>query len=151
MEKIKTTIATLSLLLTATAHASCFIMGDSIAYGISTQAPACQSNAKVGLNTKDALTRFSVVPAVDTTIISLGVNDRNSSLPTVHNLEAIRSRVKASKVVWILPTSYELVKRKQVAQVAAAHGDKTLNVDALIGADHIHPTNYFEIARELRL
>ncbi|WGS54437.1 hypothetical protein LFL96_25835 [Paraburkholderia sp. D15] len=147
----KLTLITLTILLATQAHASCFIMGDSIAYGISTQAPACQANAKVGLNTRDALTRFSVIPATDTTVISLGVNDRGSSLPTARNLEAIRNRVKSANVVWILPTSYEIAKHQTVAKVAAAHGDKTLNVDSLIGADHIHPTNYTTIARELKL
>lgn len=149
MKTLTITLAT--ALLTSTASASCFVMGDSIAYGTAMSLPACQSNAKIGLNTQQALSRFAQIPAADTTVISLGVNDRNSSLPTIRNLEAIRSRVKSKRVVWILPTSYELEKRQDVAKVAAAHGDRTVNVDRLIGADHIHPTSYQAVAQQLKL
>ncbi|HVI41222.1 MAG TPA: SGNH/GDSL hydrolase family protein [Anaerovoracaceae bacterium] len=136
MKKMATLL--LALGLATQAHASCFVLGDSIAQGTAANLPACQSNTKVGLNTLDALTRFSTLPATPTTVISLGINDGGTPIPTRRNLEVIRARVKSSHVVWILPSHAD--KKAVVEAVATAHHDKTMDVDRLISSDGIHPT-----------
>ncbi|MCA8457919.1 SGNH/GDSL hydrolase family protein [Burkholderia multivorans] len=132
--------------------ASCFVMGDSVAQGIAAQLPQCSSNTKVGLNTVQALTRFSQVQA-QTVIVSLGINDRDYP-GTRTNLEAIRARIHADKVIWILPSgklSFGTQKKKDALYVAVKHGDEMRNIDLTISADGIHPTErgYRAIAGQL--
>lgn len=115
---------------------SCFVLGDSIAQGIASHLPQCRSDTKVGLNTKDALSRFSQVPAVTTAVISLGIND--GAISTRSNLAAIRNRLSAPNVIWILPSHTD--KKLIVQALARAHGDTAINVDKFISADGIHPT-----------
>lgn len=154
---IFTAIAFTALTMTS-AHAaqSCYVMGDSIAFGTATQLPQCQSDAKVGLNTKDALNRFIDVPYTQATVISLGVNDRGTSLPTDTNLEIIRARVHSPTVVWILPT--DAGKKAVIERVAHAHNDLTIDLNSpdiikhVSTVDHIHPdmTGYHLVATKAK-
>lgn len=134
-------------------NAPCFVMGDSVAQGIAAQLPQCSSNTKVGLNTVQALTRFNQIPAAQTVIVSLGINDRDYP-GTRTNLEAIRARIYANKVIWILPSgklSFGTQKKKDALYVAVKHGDEMRNIDLTISADGIHPTErgYRAIANQL--
>ncbi|WP_139352308.1 SGNH/GDSL hydrolase family protein [Burkholderia cenocepacia] len=134
-------------------NAPCFVMGDSVAQGIAAQLPQCSSNTKVGLNTVQALTRFKQIPPAQTVIVSLGINDRDYP-GTRANLEAIRARIHAQNVIWILPPailSFGIQKKKDALYVAMRNRDYMKNIDQTISADGIHPTNtgYKAIARQL--
>ncbi|SAL76692.1 hypothetical protein AWB71_05298 [Caballeronia peredens] len=133
----------------AFAQPSCYVVGDSIAYGVSVNLP-CQSDTQVGINTRDALKRFTNPPSAALAIISLGINDRGTALPTKANLEAMRIRVKARRAVWILPSYPD--KKAIVQAVASRHHDEVLNIDPLISTDGIHPTmqGYRTIAHKLQ-
>lgn len=132
--------------------ASCYVMGDSIAVGTAQQLPQCWSDTKVGLNTQQARQRFINNPITSLTVISLGVNDRGTRLPTVDNLAFIRSRVRSPIVIWILPT--DLTKREDILRVAGAYNDRTIDLNDpdlrryVSQVDHIHPsgTGYAELA-----
>lgn len=133
--------------------APCFVMGDSIAQGIAAQLPQCASDTKVGLNTVQALTRFHRIPEAQTVIVSLGINDREYP-GTRGNLEALRARIHAQNVIWILPPAilpFGIQKKKDALYVAMRNRDYMKNIDHTISADHIHPTNngYKAIARQL--
>lgn len=135
---------------------SCYVLGDSIAVGTAQKLPWCWSDAKVGLNSKQALTRFTRIPPVDLTVISLGINDRGSRLPTVQNLAMIRSRIASPRVIWILPA--DAGKSAEIQMVAAHFQDRTIDLNSpgffryLSRADHIHPngTGYALVAYRTR-
>ncbi|WP_202756940.1 SGNH/GDSL hydrolase family protein [Burkholderia cenocepacia] len=133
-------------------NAPCFVMGDSVAQGIAAQLPQCSSNTKVGLNTVQALTRFNQVEA-QTVIVSLGINDRDYPR-TRANLEAVRARIRAAKVIWILPSGklpFGVAKKQDARYVATRHNDDMKNIDQTISTDGIHPTErgYRAIAKSL--
>jgi lysophospholipase L1-like esterase len=135
---------------------SCYVMGDSIAVGTAQKLPWCGSNAKVGLNTKQALTRYPQLPAVDVMVISLGINDRGSRLPTVQNLVQLRKRMVSPRVIWILPN--DATKVAQIEQVANAFHDMWIDMNSpgfdryLSHVDHLHPngTGYAMVAHRAR-
>lgn len=147
---MKKAIFLASMLLTTAAHASCFVMGDSIAQGIAAQMPVCaSSNTKVGLNTRDAIAKFQDTPKADAIVVSLGIND-DPHQPTEANLRAIRSRLSASQVIWVLPSHAD--KKAAVQRVAGQFHDQTINIDRYISpVDGIHPTtpSYKTIANQL--
>lgn len=135
---------------------SCYVLGDSIAVGTAQKLPWCLSDAKVGLNTRQAVTRFAQVPRADVTIISLGINDRGTHLPTVKNLAQIRSKITSQRVIWILPADAN--KSADILQVARYYRDQTIDLNSpsfaryLSGADHLHPSGkgYALVANQTR-
>lgn len=134
--------------------ASCYIMGDSLAVGIAQQLPQCWSNTKVGLNTKQAVQRFIQNPRTYLAIISLGVNDNGTRLPTLQNLTFIRRNVQSNKVIWILPNKAS--RRNDILLVASLFQDQVIdmtkpNLQKYVSSkDHIHPsgTGYAVMAIE---
>lgn len=135
---------------------SCYVMGDSLAVGTAQKLPWCWSNAKVGLNTKRALTRFTKIPPADVTVISLGINDRGTRLPTVRNLTQIRQRVHSPRVIWVLPA--DVGKGAEIRQVAIRFNDRVIDLGSsrfrryLSHVDHLHPSGagYVLIANKAR-
>jgi lysophospholipase L1-like esterase len=135
---------------------SCYVLGDSIAVGTAQKLPWCWSNTKVGLNTKQALTRFTQIPPADVTVISLGINDRGSRLPTVQNLATLRRRITSFRVIWILPA--DAGKSAEIQQVATQFQDRIIDLSSpaflryLSHVDHLHPngTGYALIANKSR-
>ncbi len=85
----------------------CLILGDSIASGMAQYAPACQSASKVGITTKgfDKINGQFVYTA-KTVIVSLGTNDSEKNNDTYQNALALRSRINANNVIWVLPSAY---------------------------------------------
>jgi lysophospholipase L1-like esterase len=118
------------------------IIGDSIAYGISRQAPQCIAYTKVGINSYEWKRKF-LAPVkykeVSTVVISLGTND-SPSFKTNYELDTIRKNIHANNVYWVLPnpkTRYG--KLKDVKRVAKKYGDVVIE-NSLWSSDHIHPT-----------
>jgi len=135
---------------------SCYVLGDSIAVGTAQQLPWCWSNTHIGLNTQQALRRFTQVPRADVTVISLGINDRGTRLPTEQNLAILRARLHSPRVIWILPP--DAAKSAQILVVAGTYHDRVIDLNAprferyLSHVDHIHPngTGYALVAHQAR-
>ena len=137
----------------------CMIVGDSIAVGTAAFKQECVADyAKGGINThqwnsmfKDANLSASMM------IISLGTND-HQYVNTRKELMAMRERVKANKVFWVLPygnnpksgVSIQFIQ-DTVQEIAFIHGDTILPIKR-VQADGIHPSwaGYKEIAREAK-
>lgn len=123
---------------------ACTIIGDSIAVGLGQQMAECRTIAKVGISSggwdaqhPDAIT------GRDTVVISLGSNDGGDGLYTFKHLATIRERIKAKRVIWIVPACSEAARRS-VYHVADVHND--IVIPFTPGADGIHPRNYGRLA-----
>lgn len=130
----------------------CLIVGDSIAVGVSHFRKECAVIAKSGINTHTWVNKnISKDLSARTVIISLGSNDTKNT-DTYEDLLAMRFKVDAERVYWILPNIKD-EKRKQVWLVANKFGDHVIdarNVDR--SPDHVHPTynGYREIAQQTK-
>lgn len=125
----------------------CLIEGDSIAVGVGSLLPECRTDAKVGIGSAAfAATRTANV-SNDLVVISLGSND--GSRDTTAEMETVRSRVTARRVVWILPA---VGARKSAWIVASMHGDEVLDIWGKTGPDGVHPTTteYKTLATKVR-
>ena len=116
----------------------CMIIGDSIAVGTKMFAPKdCVSYSKGGFNTWQWNRRWGSTPLVaDTIVISLGTND-HKYVKTAYELNKVRHRIKASKVVWIMPPCNPKFCKSNinaiVQQIAAEH------LDTIIKTNHVQP------------
>jgi len=123
--------------------ASCFIVGDCIAtrpFGLGGRFPACGVSAKVGASSAAIIPRIPKVP-LSWLVISAGSNDpTNPQLPV--NLESMRARAEADRVVWVLPS--HAVAAAIVRGVAERHGDNV--VEFIAGRDRVHPRSYKAVA-----
>ena len=124
----------------------CLIMGDSIAVGTQMFAPTCAKVAKGGINTWQ-FNRMYVKEDLTAkiAIISLGSND-HAHVKTEQELLAMRERVKAEKVYWILPAgnlkaSNVPIEKIQtiVYNIAGKYDDRVVAIKGL-SPDGIHPT-----------
>ena len=132
----------------------CLILGDSIAVGTHNVMPQCGEYAKGGLNTWQWNKKYrSADLSAKSVIISLGTND-HQYIKTRKELEAVRARVNAERVYWVLPmgnspksgvTLDEI--QHAVAEVAEKHGDTVIATKRL-QKDGIHPSwaGYKELA-----
>jgi len=129
----------------------CLIMGDSIAYGVSTIRTECVAYVKSGINSHNWLNQnVSKSPYVaKTVIISLGTNDLKD-VKTEEELRTIRQLTKADRVYWIMP-SIKVGVMQAVATVAKEYGDTVLT-GVKRSPDGIHPTmaGYKKIAEETK-
>jgi lysophospholipase L1-like esterase len=137
----------------------CMIIGDSIAVGTAAFKHECQADyAKGGINTHQWNTMFKDANlSASMMIISLGTND-HQYVNTRRELMAMRERVTANRVYWVLPygnnpKSGVSIKEIQdaVKEIAIIHGDTILPIRR-VQADGIHPSwaGYKEIAREAK-
>ncbi|MBV8568675.1 MAG: hypothetical protein JO273_24805 [Methylobacteriaceae bacterium] len=119
---------------------ACAIIGDSIAVGMAMEFRHCYRNARDGLPSGSIIRRAPPF-ATQWTVISAGSNDpHNPGLRS--NLWAIRSRVRASQVIWILP--HHPAARAAVMEVASSRGDRVVGFAA--SRDHVHPRSYGAVA-----
>lgn len=136
----------------------CLIMGDSIAQGIANVRTECVEYANVGWTSKQTVQVYGNRNLEsDTVIISLGTND-TKYVNTQKELSRLRSKIRAKKVVWIIPAavnpksgvSINSVK-KVIYDLAAKHGDMTLELPKPL-ADRYHPTSrgYRTLAKETK-
>lgn len=122
----------------------CIAIGDSIAVGIG-QAAHCSINAKVGASSSYVADHV-VSSSRDVAVISAGSNDpSNPKLRT--NLDRIRSKIVAKRVVWILP--YDRKAAAVVKAVAVQHGDGYIDLSGFKTRDGVHPSSYQSVARKL--
>ena len=128
----------------------CLILGDSIAVGTIHARPGCIEMAKGGINSRDWNTQFGNRPALDgmdykTVIISLGSNDYQG-INTRKEVEAIREKVQAKRVFWVLPAIKPAVQ-EIIRETARHYGDTVIPISDL-SKDGVHPTGkgYREIA-----
>lgn len=141
-----------------TVPSNCYILGDSIAQGISTYRNDCGSATQVGLNTDDARKIFTSQGKLHfgDLIISLGINDQYKSDQDLkqawQNLRTIRQNIDARRVIWILPNTHYAYQNELVKQIASSFGDSYVDVSTFIGRDNIHPTldGYRNIASALK-
>ncbi len=136
----------------------CIVLGDSIAVGTQMQRPECVAYARGGINTKQWNDKFSDRNlTANTVIISLGTNDHRY-VKTDKELLAMRAKVKASTVFWILPhdnlkgNGFDIeVIQIIVKDIAARYGDVILPITR-ISKDNIHPSTagYKELAAKTK-
>ena len=132
----------------------CLILGDSIAVGTHRQRPECVAYAKVGITSSQWNQQNSARElTANTVIISLGSND-HKGVYTHKELSAMRERVQATRVFWILPAGKNphggvdiRYIQQVVREIAEQHGDTVLSIPSL-SKDGIHPLGpgYRELA-----
>jgi lysophospholipase L1-like esterase len=120
----------------------CLIIGDSIAVGTKQFRPDCVAVAKGGINSWQWRRQYlegdkGNLPLAETLIISLGSND-HKGVKTREEISAIRSKVLAKRVYWILPAIKPEIQ-DIVREVALGFGDTVLPITRL-QPDGIHPS-----------
>lgn len=117
----------------------CLILGDSIAVGTAQVRPECVSYSKGGWNTwqwnRDYLNKDL---SAKTVIISLGSND-HPGVSTRYELQKMRKKVQADRVVWIVPAIKPHVQ-EIVESIAREHKDTIIQIPYLSN-DGIHPSS----------
>lgn len=125
----------------AHARPSAAAIGDSLTVGVASvlHVPAF---AKVGMSSCWIL-RHAPASHFDRVVLSAGTND-----PPGRCAEAIRDKISASDVVWVVPVNGA---RSHVLAVAGAHGDKTCAyVPSRRKKVWPHPDSYGPLARCVR-
>ncbi len=115
---------------------SCFILGDSIAKGVSAILHGCASWAKVGA-TAATILAHTLNGDSDFTIISAGSNPPGGGPALVEKLTEMRRRLQPGKIIWIVPINKA---RGAVSRFAAANGDDAVTFRP--GRDMVHPKSY---------
>jgi lysophospholipase L1-like esterase len=133
----------------------CMIIGDSIAVGTAAFKQECVADYAVGgLNSHQWNHRFKDAKlSASMLIVSLGTND-HQYVNTRKELEAMRKRVTANRVYWVLPmgnspksgVTLEEIQHA-VSEIAEKYGDAVIGTKRL-QKDGIHPSwaGYKEIA-----
>jgi hypothetical protein len=123
----------------------CLILGDSIAVGVGSVSPKCETIAKVGINSKNFVVSRKYIPAAKTTVISLGSNDGNADFSKY--IKALRKKV-SGKVVWILSNN-NAKSRNIVLNIARQNGDSVVYLSQFKSADGVHPKSYSSVAKKV--
>lgn len=133
----------------------CLIIGDSIAVGTANVRKECVSYSIGGYNTNQWNKKFiDKNLTAGTVIISLGTND-HSGVHTFKELSAMRSRVTADRVYWILPPCNDKFCKPNVNEIveiiARSRGDTVIKTNRL-QKDAVHPSwaGYKELAEKTR-
>lgn len=126
------------------ANAQDAAIGDSIALGAG-QALGVKTFAQQNVGSCYILGHMPVGP-FDHVVISAGINDPPGSC-----LGAIREKVRARSVTWIVPAPINSAYN-HVINVAAAHGDRTVAYLCWHGctAWNFHPASYRAVANAVR-
>lgn len=125
---------------------TCAIIGDSLATpaGLGRQFPMCEIRAHVGWSPL-AIVRLAG-GSFTWAVISAGSNPPGGGANLRANLEAIRARITADRIVWVAPANARAAWT--VRAVAGAHGDRVASF--LAGGDGVHPMSYGALARTVR-
>jgi lysophospholipase L1-like esterase len=133
----------------------CLILGDSIAVGVANVRQECVSYSTGGYNTWQWNKKYEgKLLASPTVIISLGTND-HSGVHTFKELSAMRSRVTAERVFWILPPCNEKFCKPNVndlVKIIANSRNDVIITTSRLQKDAIHPSwaGYKELADKTR-
>lgn len=122
----------------------CLILGDSIAVGTKMAAPTeCVSYSVSGLNTSQWNRRYGNTPIeADTVVISLGTND-HSGVNTYDELMKLRRRVRATRVVWIMPPCNAKFCKSNINEIIrdiSLRYEDEMIATSFVSRDNIHPT-----------
>ena len=117
---------------------TCLVAGDSIAVGVASAMPECQSRARSGITSTNYLRSLASPVTTDLVVVSLGANDWH--LATFDNLSALRSMLTAGRIVWLLPNIQRQGVRDAIRRVAAMHDDPVVDTAPYVGPDRVHPT-----------
>lgn len=133
----------------------CLIIGDSIAVGTHQQRPECVAYAKGGINTWQWNRQYGNKSlSAKTVIISLGTND-HSGVHTFKELQAMRAKVDASHVYWIMPPCNDKFCKSNVNDIveiiARNYGDTIIGTNR-VQKDAVHPSTagYKELAKQTK-
>jgi len=133
----------------------CLIIGDSIAVGTHLQRYECTSYSKGGINSWQWNKMYADKNlSANTVIISLGTND-HKGVKTEQELLAMRAKVKAAKVFWIMPPCNDKFCKPDineiVKKIAEANGDMIIGTKR-VQTDAIHPSwaGYKELAEKTK-
>ncbi len=133
----------------------CLIIGDSIAVGTASVRKECVSYSIGGYNTWQWNKKFiNSDLRARIVIISLGTND-HVGVNTFKELDAMRRRVEADRVYWILPPCNDKFCKPHVNEIvkiiAENRGDYVIGTKKL-QSDAIHPSaaGYKELAEKTR-
>ena len=131
------------------------IIGDSIAVGTHSFKQECVAYAKGGINSWGWNKKYANIDlSSKVMIISLGTND-HSGVHTFKELSAMRARVNADRVYWILPPCNDKFCKPDVNAIveiiARSRGDMIIKTDRL-QKDAIHPSwaGYKELANQIK-
>lgn len=131
------------------------IIGDSIAVGTAQQRTECVSYSTGGINTWGWNKKYKDIDLkAKSVIISLGTND-HKGVQTFKELSAMRARVNAERVYWIMPPCNDKFCKSNVNEIvktiADRHGDTIIGTQRL-QKDAIHPSwaGYKEIAEKTK-
>jgi hypothetical protein len=142
--RLRIAMTAFACLTASQASARCLIIGDSIAVGLAGQFSKCASRANVGLSSGAVMRLAASAPLADWAAISAGSDDPTN--PALRgNLEAIRERVRARRVIWIVPRNGRAAA--VVRAVAGAHGDGAVAFST--GRDGVHPLSYPTLAKSV--
>jgi lysophospholipase L1-like esterase len=130
----------------------CFIMGDSIAVGVSQFKTECVSYSESGITSAGWIDKWGQYPEpAKITVISLGANDY--VIDTMPNIEIIRKNLKTNRVIWLLPRQERVPKAfEAVYELAGRYGDRVIRRPPQVSSDGIHPTDegYKWLADQIR-
>ena len=133
----------------------CLILGDSIAVGTHQFRQECALVGKGGINTWQWNRMY---PRQDLTarnvIISLGTND-HTGVNTFRELMAMRQRVDADNVFWIMPPCNDKFCKpsvNEIVELIARNFNDTIIGTKKLQADAIHPSwsGYKELATKIK-
>ncbi len=115
----------------------CLVLGDSIAVGTALHRQECVALAIEGINSRAWNERFAQIQLrARAAVIALGTNDA-VAVDSESHLRAVRERVQAQRVHWILPA--QPAAARAVFRLAVEHGDAIVLVRHQ-GSDGIHPS-----------
>jgi hypothetical protein len=116
----------------------CMVIGDSIAVGTQMFRKECVAYATGGLNTSQWNKKYrSADLTAGTMIISLGTNDHDG-VNSFKELLAMRQRVTAERVYWIMPPIKPHVQA--MVEIIAKNFNDTIITTNRLQADKIHPS-----------
>ena len=133
----------------------CLILGDSIAVGTQQFRQECALVGKGGINTAQWNRMY---PGRDLTarnvIISLGTND-HTGVNTFRELMAMRQRVDADHVFWIVPPCNDKFCKpsvNEIVEIIAKNFNDTIIGTKKLQVDAIHPSwsGYKELADKIK-
>lgn len=128
----------------------CMIIGDSIAVGTQMFRKECVAYATGGLNSWQWNKKYRTADLTATTmIISLGTNDHDG-VNSFKELLAMRERVTAERVYWILPPIKPHIQ--DMVKIIAKNYNDTIITTNRLQPDKIHPSwaGYKELGEQAK-
>jgi hypothetical protein len=131
------------------------LVGDSIAFGISSQLnQGVEADAAVGLTSTAVLGRVKSnvkLKNATTAVISVGSNDivggKGNAAMLTANAQKIRNELNAKQYIWIVP--YDSVAAEAIDKAKGA-GDQLIALKDFKTNDGIHPSSYTAVANAIR-